>query len=63
MLCNNVELDEDTDSKTTSLRLSGGDASNDISYDLFGSGHDFELSSNIKFDLLRSNYISFDAAG
>ena len=62
MLCNNAELDEDTDSKTTPLRLSLQDASNDISYDLFGSGHDLDLRSNFKFDLFRSNYISFDAS-
>ena len=58
-MCNNVGLDEDTDSKTTPLRLSLQDASNDISYDLFGSGHDLDLRSNFKFNLLRSIYISF----
>ena len=61
-MCNNVGLDEDTDYKTTPLRLSLRDASNDISYDLFGSGHDLDLRSNFKFDLFRLNYISFDAS-
>ena len=62
-MCNTVGLDEDTDSKTTPLRFYLRDASNDISYDLFGSGHDLELRRSIfKFDLSRSNYISFDAS-
>ena len=29
--------------------------------DLFESGHDLDLRSNFQHDLLRSNYISFDA--
>ena len=61
-MCNNVELNKDTDTKITRLCLSRRDASNDISYNLFESGHDLDLRSNFKFDLFRSNYISFDAS-
>ena len=61
-MCNNVGLDEDTDSETTRLGLSLRDASNDVSYDLFGAGHDLDMRSNFKFDLFSSNYISFDAS-
>ena len=31
-------------------------------HDLFGSGHDVDLTSNFQHDLSRSNYTSFDAA-
>ena len=33
-----------------------------MQYDLFGSGHDLDLRSNFQNDLLRSNFISFDAS-
>ena len=61
-MCNNVGLDEDTASKTRSSCLSRQDGSTDMQHDLFGSGHDLDLRSNFIFDLLRSNYISFDAS-
>ena len=33
-----------------------------MQYDFFGSGQGHDLRSNFQHDLLRSNYISFDAA-
>ena len=33
-----------------------------MQHDLFGSCHDLDLRSNFQHDLLRSNYISFDAS-
>ena len=34
-----------------------------MQHDLFGSGHDLDLRSNIQHDHLKSNYISCDAFG
>ena len=42
------------------FRLTSG--STDMRNDLFGSGHDLDLRSNFQHELLRSTYISFDAA-
>ena len=61
-LGNNSWLEQDTGSKTRLLCLSRQDGSTDMQHDLFGSGHDLDLRSNFKFDLLRSNYISFNAS-
>ena len=60
--CNDSSYKCDREMIRTSSCLSLRDASNDISYDLFGSGHDLDLRSNFKFDLFRLNYISFDAS-
>ena len=36
--------------------------STDIQHDLFRSGHDLDLKSNLHIDLFRSNYSSFNAS-
>ena len=43
------------------MGLSYRDESQDMQYDMFGSGHDLDLRSKFKLDLSRSFYISFDA--
>ena len=60
--CNNFWLKRDRASGQSPLCLSRQCGSNDMQYDQFGSGHDLDLRSNFKFDLLRSNYISFNAS-
>ena len=59
---NNFWLRHDTGFKTSLTCLSYRDEPNDMNHNMFVSGHDLDLRSKFPLDLLRSYYISIDAA-
>ena len=44
------------------MRLPHSDKSTDMQHNLFKSGHDLDLGSNLKVDISRLKYILFNAA-